>query len=101
MRGDLNSLKQRSMKPQPGLSHAGRRHDPPAAGALRLRLTIAFDGTRYLGWQLQNSGPTVQSAVQSGLAALFPSRPCVHGSSRTDTGVHAMGMVAHFDVLLN
>lgn len=65
---------------------------------VRLRLTIAFDGTHYAGWQLQESGVAVQGVVESALARLFPSKPRVHGSSRTDSGVHAIGLVAHFDV---
>lgn len=64
----------------------------------RVRLTIAFDGTAYAGWQTQQTGTGVQQKVEEALARLFPSRPGVQGSSRTDTGVHALGLVAHFDV---
>lgn len=65
---------------------------------LRFKLTIAYDGTRYEGWQAQKIGTGVQEKVEEALAKLFPSRPRVHSSSRTDTGVHALGMVAHFEV---
>jgi len=65
---------------------------------LKFRLTIAYDGTAYQGWQLQVIGTGVQQKVEEALAKLFPSRPRVHGSSRTDTGVHALGLVAHFEV---
>jgi len=59
---------------------------------------IAYDGTGYEGWQVQKTGTGVQQKVEEALAKLFPSRPRVHSSSRTDTGVHALGMVAHFEV---
>lgn len=74
---------------------------PPAAAPsslVRLKLVLAYDGTRYEGWQVQTIGTGVQEKVEAALAALFPSRPRVHSSSRTDTGVHALGLVAHFDV---
>ena len=65
--------------------------------ALKFKLIIAYDGTGYEGWQLQKTGTGVQEKVEAALAKLFPSRPRVHSSSRTDTGVHALGMVAHFE----
>ena len=61
-------------------------------------LTIAYDGTAYEGWQTQKIGTGVQQKVEEALAKLFPSQPIVHSSSRTDTGVHALGMVAHFEI---
>jgi tRNA pseudouridine38-40 synthase len=64
----------------------------------KLKLVVAYDGTGYAGWQAQKIGTGVQEKVESALAALFPSRPVLHSSSRTDTGVHALGMVAHFEV---
>ena len=66
--------------------------------AQKLRLVIAYDGTGYAGWQVQKIGLGVQEKVEAALAALFPSRPVLHSSSRTDTGVHALGLVAHFEV---
>ncbi len=65
---------------------------------LRFKLTIAYDGTRYFGWQVQKGRMTVQQRVEEALRELFPSLKRVHSSSRTDTGVHAMGMVAHVDI---
>ncbi len=65
---------------------------------MKYRLTIAYDGSAYEGWQVQKIGTGVQEKVEEALARLYPSRPRVHGSSRTDTGVHALGMVAHFEV---
>lgn len=63
----------------------------------RLKLTLAFDGAGYAGWQWQEGAVTVQQRLEEALAKLFPSKPRVHSSSRTDAGVHAAGMVAHFD----
>ncbi|HPC62021.1 MAG TPA: tRNA pseudouridine(38-40) synthase TruA, partial [Verrucomicrobiota bacterium] len=65
---------------------------------VKLKLTLAYDGTRYEGWQVQKIGTGVQQKVEEALARLFPSHPRLHSSSRTDTGVHALGMVAHFEV---
>jgi tRNA pseudouridine38-40 synthase len=64
----------------------------------KFKLTIAYDGTAYQGWQVQKIGTGVQEKVEAALAKLFPSKPRLHGSSRTDTGVHALGMVAHVEV---
>ncbi len=65
---------------------------------IKLKLTIAYDGTGYAGWQAQKTGTGVQEKLEAALAKLFPSQPRVHSSSRTDTGVHALGMVAHLEV---
>jgi tRNA pseudouridine38-40 synthase len=72
--------------------------DRAPADHQRLRLTIAYDGTAYVGWQLQPEGVTVQLRVEEALGRLFTPTPRVCSSSRTDTGVHALGMVIHFDV---
>jgi tRNA pseudouridine38-40 synthase len=64
----------------------------------RLRLVLAYDGTCYQGWQTQKVGQGVQERVESALRALFPAAGAVHSSSRTDTGVHARGLVAHVDI---
>jgi tRNA pseudouridine38-40 synthase len=64
----------------------------------RHKLTIAFDGTGYAGWQRQKTGLAVQAVVEVALADLLGSRVVLHGSSRTDAGVHALGMVAHLDM---
>jgi len=65
---------------------------------LKFKLTIAYDGTGYEGWQVQKTGTGVQEKIEEALGKLFPSRPRLHSSSRTDTGVHALGMIAHFEV---
>ena len=63
----------------------------------KFKLTIAYDGTRYQGWQVQKIGTGVQEKIEEALAKLFPTGPRLHSSSRTDTGVHALGMIAHFE----
>ena len=69
----------------------------PAAGR-RCRLTVAYDGTRYSGWQVQPQHATVQQTIEEALASIT-SQPCkLHGSGRTDQGVHALGQVAHVDL---
>src|SRR6185369_3135110 len=70
----------------------------PGPPLRRCKLVIAFDGSAYQGWQVQKIGTGVQQKLEEALAKLFPSSPRVQSSSRTDTGVHALGMVAHFDV---
>ncbi len=65
---------------------------------MKFKLVIAYDGTAYEGWQAQKIGTGVQQIVETALAKLFPSAPRLHSSSRTDTGVHALGMVAHFEI---
>src|SRR3989442_14341180 len=65
---------------------------------IRLKLILAYEGTQYQGWQVQKIGLGVQQKVEEALAKLFPSKPRVHSSSRTDAGVHALGMVAHVEI---
>ncbi len=65
---------------------------------VRLRLRIAYDGTQYQGWQTQKSGQGVQELVERAIQHLFPGAGPLQGSSRTDTGVHALGLVAHVDL---
>lgn len=64
----------------------------------RLKLTLAFEGTRFWGWQLQPGKRTVQGVVEDAVARLALEPVRVHGASRTDSGVHALGMVAHLDI---
>jgi tRNA pseudouridine38-40 synthase len=66
--------------------------------SLKFKLTIAYDGSSYQGWQTQKIGVGVQQKIEEALSKLFPSNPLLHSSSRTDTGVHAIGMIAHFEV---
>jgi tRNA pseudouridine38-40 synthase len=65
---------------------------------VRLKLTIAYDGANYAGWQIQKIGLGVQQVVEEAIAKIFQQQIRIHGSSRTDTGVHARAMIAHFDL---
>jgi tRNA pseudouridine38-40 synthase len=68
----------------------------------RVKLTIAYDGAAYKGWQWQRSGTGVQQLVEDALAKIIPGgRRRLQGSSRTDAGVHALGLVAHVDLPLH
>ena len=60
------------------------------------KLTIAYDGTDYHGWQIQSGNPTIQSAITDVLRRLTQESIGLHGAGRTDAGVHALGQVAHF-----
>jgi tRNA pseudouridine38-40 synthase len=64
----------------------------------RYKLTIEYDGTPYVGWQQQDNGPSVQGALTEAIAAFAGERVVVSGAGRTDTGVHALGQVAHIDL---
>jgi len=63
----------------------------------RIRLTVAYDGTGYCGFQLQPGKPTVEGALNAALSELTGEEITVTGASRTDSGVHALGNVAVFD----
>jgi tRNA pseudouridine38-40 synthase len=63
----------------------------------RVKLVIAYDGTRYCGWQLQPGQPTIESELNRALSELLGEEITVIGASRTDSGVHALGNVAVFD----
>lgn len=62
-----------------------------------LKLTIAYDGTRYAGWQVQPARATVQGVLQRSLQRILHERVCVIGSGRTDAGVHALAQAAHIN----
>jgi tRNA pseudouridine38-40 synthase len=68
--------------------------DNAAAGLSNYRLTLAYDGRNYFGWQRHGDAPTVQGALEQALQATFGVRGAVHGSGRTDRGAHANGQVA-------
>lgn len=63
----------------------------------RIKLTVAYDGTDYCGWQVQPNGMTVEEILNRELSALTGEKVKVIGASRTDAGVHAEGNVAVFD----
>ena len=62
-----------------------------------VKLTIEYDGTAYVGWQVQPNGPSIQTALESALQQVVGHPVSVVSSGRTDAGVHARGMVAHFE----
>jgi tRNA pseudouridine38-40 synthase len=64
----------------------------------RYKLTIEYEGTRYAGWQLQKGGKTVQGELLDACRDLFGNRELdLFGAGRTDSGVHALGQVAHLE----
>ena len=63
----------------------------------RIKLTVAYDGTEYSGWQIQPNAPTIEAELDAAIEQLTGEILHVTGASRTDAGVHALGNVAVFD----
>lgn len=64
----------------------------------RYKLIVAYDGSNYSGYQIQNNGPSIQAQLEEVLTGLNRAPVRVFGSGRTDAGVHARGQVIHFDL---
>ncbi len=69
----------------------------PTAAAHRYRAMVEYDGAEYCGFQWQPDAPTIQGAIETALKKLFDQEISVSAAGRTDSGVHALGQVIHFD----
>lgn len=65
---------------------------------MRYAVSLSYDGSGFFGWQVQSGVPSVQACLEHALSTLLGAPVCVTGAGRTDTGVHAVGYVAHFDI---
>ena len=64
----------------------------------RYKLTIEYDGRPFVGWQIQDNGPSVQGVLADAFEAFCGEKVSIHGAGRTDAGVHALGQVGHVDL---
>jgi tRNA pseudouridine38-40 synthase len=64
----------------------------------RYKLTIEYDGSRFVGWQRQDNGRSVQGAIEAAIFGFSGETVTVKGAGRTDAGVHALGQVGHVDL---
>ncbi len=64
----------------------------------RFALTVEYDGRPFMGWQRQDHGPSVQQAIEEAIQGITAQEVRVHTAGRTDAGVHALAMRAHFDI---
>ena len=64
----------------------------------RYKIKIEYDGTNFIGWQNQKNGLSIQEILQNAIFKFSNEKVTVTGSGRTDSGVHAIGQIAHFDL---
>ena len=64
----------------------------------KYKLIIEYDGTNYVGWQIQDNGNSIQQSLEKAIHKLTNEQVTVFGAGRTDSGVHAKGQVAHFEI---
>ncbi len=81
-----------------GRRDATMNSSTPSRGTQRYRMTVAYDGTAYAGWQVQPNQQTIQGEMERVLHELTGTSTRIHSSGRTDQGVHARGQVVHFDL---
>jgi tRNA pseudouridine38-40 synthase len=79
------------------MSTAGEGRARARREAVRFKAVCAYDGGRFHGWQSQANAVAVQDVIEKALAAVLGEPVRIHGSGRTDTGVHALAQVFHFD----
>ena len=60
------------------------------------QVIIEYDGTNFVGWQMQTNGMSIQETIQKTLTKMLKQKITLHGSGRTDSGVHAIAQSAHF-----
>lgn len=64
----------------------------------RVKISIEYDGTSYVGWQAQRNGKSIQGEIEKALKEIFKENIKLYAAGRTDAGVHSLGQIAHFDV---
>ena len=64
----------------------------------RYKVEVEYDGTSFVGWQFQKNGLSIQEILQKAIFNFSKERVVVTGAGRTDSGVHALAQVAHFDL---
>jgi len=67
----------------------------------RYKLTIEYDGTPFVGWQVQDNGASVAGEIENAIEKFTGERTALYGAGRTDAGVHAFAQVAHMDLAKN
>ena len=82
----------------PARRSAPARHSPRVTPMPRYKLILEYDGTPFVGWQMQENGRSVQGRLAEAIKAFSGEDIVPRGAGRTDAGVHALGQVAHMDL---